>query len=393
MKKVCSVVIALIVLILVGTVSATAALPAGTSFTPGRFGVEDPGTFAPVGDIRILWDPAITEKIDLTDGDVSDWYAAGYAPTSIDPSNMVAWVGDHTKLAGWGITAWFVADADYMYFAFDVTDPTFTYSDDHYNGDAIQMCIDYGRKLGDICESNPDMLISPKNIFYSIPCAEDGAPVQIMRQESAQDGWLTEEDGVKGSSRKTNNGWSVEFAMSWDRLYDDYVWKAWTDDPRIGVGGSDELSLKIGCCLYYLDRSETAGTIHWAAGTTKGIIDDSGSPCVSWTPHDNGILLELPWEDGMHFNGKGIHVLPEETVVTEELTEISTELPVTPPVTEGESTSVPAESSSALSDSSDDGGDANDALTASGCSSVIGGATLTALLALSAVAYTFRKKD
>ena len=149
MKKLWLYVMVLAMLLSAAVLCVSAELPYNGAFTPGRYGVEDPEAFAPVGDVPIQWDRDITQKIDLTDGDVSDWYEAGYARTDISPANMVAWVGDHTNLAGWGMTAWFVADPDYVYMAFDISDPTFTYSDpdSYYNGDAIQLAIDFQRHI------------------------------------------------------------------------------------------------------------------------------------------------------------------------------------------------------------------------------------------------------
>lgn len=349
MKKLWLYVMVLAMLLSAAVLCVSAELPNNSAFTPGQYGVEDPEAFAPVGDVPIQWDRDITQKIDLTDGDVSDWYEAGYARTDISPANMVAWVGDHTNLAGWGMTAWFVADPDYVYMAFDISDPTFTYSDpdSYYNGDAIQLAIDFGGLIGEILENDPDSLTSVKNIFYSIPCTGDGAPVRIMRQESDNDGWLTEAngDGVKGSARMTSKGWSVEFALSWVGLYDDYVWKAWLDNANIYVGGGENRPLKLDCCLYYLDRSETDGPVHWAAGTTNGIEDGAGTPCLSWSSYDNGLRLALSMEDDVYINCKniikitGLETMPPEECCTElpetcgpDIVYTDTVPPVEPPI-------------------------------------------------------------
>ncbi|MBQ3507251.1 MAG: hypothetical protein IJA91_01770 [Clostridia bacterium] len=336
MKKIFALLLAVAVLITVGTVAAFAALPDGISSVPGGYSDD---MFYPVGELRITWDPDAAYKLDLTDGDMTDWVEAAYDMFTIDVSNMVYWVNNTTDGTGvpegWSISSYFVADAEWLYIGFYVADPAFAYilDGDYHSGDAIQLCIDFGNKTGDLIETDPYDTNNSKNIFYSFGCVEDGAPIKIMRQESGDDGWLSEEngDGVRGASRKTNTGWSAEFALSWEQLYEDYTFKPW-DDPTIYIGGDRDLPLEIGCCLYYLDNSETGRyNINWAAGTTNGITDNNGTPHVSWTVYDNGIGLYLPYEEGMDLYCSGIQVL-EKTVTTSAL-ETEAE-PVTEPTQE-----------------------------------------------------------
>ena len=286
-------------------------------FCPGEYsGVAE--DFSPVGNIKIEWDPEAFARLDVTDGDMNDWAEADYCPFSIDASNMVSWGGLNDVPEGWSITTFFVADSDNLYFGFYITDPEFAYgSGGNYDGDAIQLSLDFGRKIGDQLDEDPAAVSNPKNIFYSFSCFADGEPLQIMRQESDQDGWLTEADGVVGSASRTENGWCAEFSMSWDRLYEDYEWKAWDEASRIYVGGEEELPLKIGCNLIYIDRSETGGSVNWAACTTNGITYVDGIPAVSWTAYDNGIQLELDYVEGMELNCDGIVVLDGHTPETE----------------------------------------------------------------------------
>ena len=401
MKKLWLYVMVLAMLLSAAVLCVSAELPDNGAFTPGRYGVEDPEAFAPVGDVPIQWDRDITQKIDLTDGDVSDWYEAGYARTDISPANMVAWVGDHTNLAGWGMTAWFVADPDYVYMAFDISDPTFTYSDpdSYYNGDAIQLAIDFGGLVGEILENDPDSLTSVKNIFYSIPCTGDGAPVRIMRQESDNDGWLTEAngDGVKGSARMTSKGWNVEFALSWVGLYDDYVWKAWLEDPKIYVGGDEDRPLKIGCCLYYLNRDDAnnRGNISWAAGSTNGIADDDGVPQVSWTAWDNGLNLSLKYEDGMQFTCNGIVALDKTVTIPPETTAAETEAPTEPETeapTAAPDTEAPTEAATQAATEAGTSAGTQAPTEDEGCASVVGMGAV-AVLAAAAAFVALKKKD
>ncbi|MBQ9151865.1 MAG: hypothetical protein IJX72_06410, partial [Clostridia bacterium] len=274
-------------LLSLGAVSAAAGYPDGSVGTPGVFSGENSADFFPVGEVRIQWDEDVAEQVDMTDGDISDWLALGLTPTVITADNMVSWVGgaegvrDPGMPAEWKITAYYVADPDYVYMIYDITDSDFAYgaTANGYDGDALQIAIDFGGLLTEAVEKNPDSVPNHGDIFYSFSCLEDGAPLSIMRQESDQDGLLSEEngDGVKGAARKTDKGWSVEMALSWDRMYDDYVWRAWVDDPRIYFGGIEARPLKINATLYYLNRTETAGEITWAAGTTNGtVIDENG---------------------------------------------------------------------------------------------------------------------
>ena len=323
MKKIIAVLMTLAMILSLGAVMASALTVeeiGNITFAAGKYGTtaED---FSSLGTVKIDWDPDAATKLNVKDGDMADWAAAGYNTISLTANNMVSWVGDATTApAGWSISTYFVADSDNLYIGFYVTDPNFAYGDGSgYNGDAFQVCIDFGGKMGDQIEEDPDVLTNPKNIFYSFSCAADGEPLMIMRQESDQDGWLTEDDGVFGAASKTADGWCAEFSMSFDRLFEDYAWKAWDEDAKIYVGSEENLPLKVGCCLYYLDRSETAGDIHWAAGSTNGICFEDGTPAVSWTAYDNGIELELDYVAGMTFSCPNIVVVDiEETTPAEE---------------------------------------------------------------------------
>lgn len=406
MKKLFACIALCALLLSLGTVFAAAELPENVSFTPGKYLGGDPDAYSPVGEITVAWLPDVSDRVDMTDGDLSDWYALGLTATNIDAHNMIAWVGDSTVVGDFKIISFAAADSDYFYLAFDIVDDDFAYgaSGSVYDGDALQLTLDLGGKLGDLYERDPDVLISPKNIFYSFSCVEDGAPIQIMRQESDQDGLLTEAngDGVKGAARKTELGWSAEIALSWEQLYDDYSWKAW-DESRIYLGSDQALSLQLDACLYYLDRGETAGDIQWAAGTTNGLTDDAGNPVVSWTVYDNSITWTVPYQSDMSFSCGGFVIISGyETIAPE------TELPETEPAydvpiiveTENQTMvewyeTIPPEVEEPLRDAAESL-DAEDELNAIlekyGCTAVVSMGSLTALLTVAAAACVLKKK-
>ncbi len=411
MKKFLMMLMAVAMLLSVGSIFASAALPENVEFKDGKYCVENPDDFTPVGDIRITWDPDVSSKLDLSDGDMSDWAKAGYNMITVNDNNMISWVGDMSTMpSGWDISTYFVADSEWLYIGFYVTDPDFVYATglNQYDGDAFQVCIDFGGKLGFALENDPYLLEeNPKNIFYSFSCFEDGAPLQIRRQEADKDEepWLSEANGngVKGTARKTDSGWSAEFALSFEMLYDDYVWKAYETDPKIYIGGEQDLPLTIGCCLYYLDRSVVDGknTTMWAAGTTNGIMKDDGTPVVSWTAYDNGINLYLPYEEGMKFNSENLVVIAPDETVPLETAAPETEAPETKAsatqTSETQAQTEPATNAEAVSSSDQESTASNNETDSAdadsqGCSSVVG-MSLAVVMVTAAAAVVLKKKD
>ena len=395
MKKIFAIVITFAMILSMGAMLVNAELPEGISFTAGKYGVENAEDYSTVGDIALTWDPDASKKLDLSDGDMSDWAAAGYNMITIDASNMVSWVGDPTTApAGWNINTYFVIDPDYLYIGFYVTDPAFAYATaaQGYNGDAFQVCIDFGGKMGDQIKEDPTVMTNNKNVFYSFSCVTDGAPLEIQLQESDQDAMLSEAngDGVKGSASKTDTGWCAEFALSLDMMFEHYKWKSWDEDAKVYIGSDQHIPFKIGCCLYYLDRSESAGDIHWAAGSTNGIADDAGVPQVSWTAYDNGINLILEYQEDLHFTSEGIVVVPL-TETTPEETEAPTEPETDAPETEAP-TAAP-ETNAPETDAPATDAPATEAPTTEaegGCGSVIGFSAI-AILAAAAAAIALKK--
>jgi len=257
---------------------------------------DEPATgFTPVGDVEIDWASNAADVLSF-DGDSEDWEqleAKGNLihETIIDHSNLNPWIGEVSEELS--IKSYFLADADYLYMAFDVTDPTFTYGDTplYYNGDAIQVGIDMGGLIAQTLISDPDLLISEKPIFYSFACYGDGAGIQIMRQESdGNDGVLDEytTDGqIKGSSEKTANGWFAEIAISWDLLMYDVEWLTYLDNYTWEFDADTPLQMDMS--ITYIDRDEIDGAVNMAGGT----FNHTDFP--SWDVWELGMHLTLPW--------------------------------------------------------------------------------------------------
>ena len=405
MKKCLAYVAVLALLLSLGTVFAAAEdLPDGIPFTPGAYLSGNADEFAPVGDITVAWRPDISGTIDLTDGDLSDWYATDLKRTNITSHNMVTWILNETT-NDFKITSFAAADSDYLYLAFDIVDDNFVYNTEDVliGGDTIQLAMDFGGMLKKTLENEPDVLSNPKSIFYTFFCKSDGAPIRIARQESDQDGWLTEAngDGVKGAARKTELGWSAEIALSWQLMYDDYVWKAWADDPKVYIGSDQMLPLQVSACLFYVNHSAN-GVVQWAAGTTNGLTDDAGNPVVSWTAYDNGITWTLPYSNDVSINCTGVRPIYVHYPLTETQPP-ETETPYDDPIiveTELNTSvewyeTIPPEVEETLRDAAESL-DAEDELNAIlekyGCTSAVGLGSLTALLTVAAAAYALKKK-
>ena len=407
MKKLTVWILLCALLLSMGAVAAAAAELPNVSWTPGTYAGE---SFAPLGNMPLEWAPDFAEHMNINDGDLGDWYGGSFAQTSVSPENMVSWVGDKSGIpANWGMSVFCAADPTYLYMAFDVTDNSFTYGTDAatYNGDAIQLGIDFGGLLRKYIEKDPDVLTNNHCIYYSFSCIEDGAPLVISRQDSDQDGCLSEPNGdpVKGAARKTEKGWSVELALSLELLFDDYRWKAWDDGARIYLGTDEHLGLEIGLTMSYLNRETPGGNILWAAAATNGTTDSAGIPQISWTPYDNGSTLILEYQEGMHFDCgdivivTGLETTAPETeppydpdVETYFSTEIASEAQTLPPVWE-ESYAVEWEET--IHDAAEDldkEAELNAILEKNGCTSTLGLGSLAVLLTLAAAAYVTRKK-
>ncbi len=340
MKKILAIVMSVAMILTMGVVFATAAElhPTADKTAAGVY-VTGADNFEPVGDIAITWVADAADKITF-DGKVEEW--GDYDSKTLTPDNFISWVGGGTKddngvdaamPAGFQITARLIADKDYLYVSFNVVDPDVVLKNEggeknYSSGDCFQMNFDFGGMINDIVENNPEIaeaMPNTKSIFYSFGYVGDGQPIIITRQESGgNDGDLTEESSegaVKGYTAKTTDGWSAEFALSWQMLYDDAVWKSFNEEePTVEFGGDNNIPLinKVG--MYYLNQSTnedgSKSGITWAAGTGSGIMKDDTTPAVSFDAYDAGITLKLEAVEGMEFTCENIVVLEKTATDT-----------------------------------------------------------------------------
>lgn len=415
MKHILSLILTVAVLVALGSVYASAE-PLPDWINPklcddAVYMIGSEEEFDMLGDVEIEWDPDAAEKLDLSDSDMQDWVDAGYETTRIDATNMLAWIGDETTYdKDWSMSIYFVSDGEWLYVGFSATDSTFVYGEPNtYNGDAFEMCIDFGGKLGEMLEKNPRRLTNPKNVFYCFSCAEDGAPLTILRQESKNNRHLTEAagDGIRGTAYVTDTGWNAEFALSLEMLYKDYCQKASVNYPPIYVGGQEELPLTIRCSLYYMDRyyNEEEGRIRsrWVAGASSGrVTGDDGMPIMTYTALDNGVNLILPYREDLHFACEKLVVVhPDEgadggdqTATVEPAT--TTVEPATTTAEPATTTTEPVDDAVTTVTESADGGTTTVASTdgggREGCGSVIGVSAVATLL-VAIAAFAIKKKD
>lgn len=263
-----------------------------------------------VGDINITWDAEASSKLNLNDGDISDWATAGYEYITLGPSNFHAWTG--TIPETFAINCYFVADADNLYVGFWINDSTFVQDTDGcdptrtdwrangYWGDAFQIAIDFNSIVERWCDEEDMDFGNNKNIFYSFASYGNGAPITIVREETYNNnGYLSEANGddVSGSTNAYEGGWCAEFSLSWQMLYDDCLEK--TDSIESDFTWNDEKNLTVGITLCYIDHAEAGATETWAGGTF-----DNTAP--GWLATDNGIHLQLAYEDGRTINCSGV---------------------------------------------------------------------------------------
>ncbi len=423
MKKILAMVICVAMILSLGVVLASADeyLPAGISGTPGKYAGEGAGgsvdTFAPVGNIAVQWVADAAEKIEF-DGNMEEWM--NYDQHDIGLNNLVTWVDNglanggttSSAPANFGITSYFLADADYLYVGFFITDDNVQIGKEanKYNtdGDAFQLAVDFGGALARLIENDfaaYDKLPSQSKqmVFYSFDLDNaDGAELNICLQNHSQTAteFLNESnsDGkVKGYGKATEQGWCAEFALSWEMMYEHYLYKTdYRDTNPIYIGGDDNQALEVGIGLYYLNNQDGNG-ISWAAGTASGILvsEANPAPAVTWSPIDCAIELQLSYNDGMEINCSGIEILGAGETEPP-LATLAPNEDVTDPEEDGDNTTAAPENDTTAAPEADTTAAPSDETKApaegDGCASVMGLGAV-AILAAAAAAVALKKKD
>ena len=231
----------------------------------------------------------------VLDGDLGDWLTNNWIPIwqkEFDASNLDPWVGDPEP--GEGFTMYTTCDSEYVYMAFEVHDPTPTYSDDGtYSGDAFQIQLD----LGGLCAQSGEF---ERGIFYSFGMQKDGTmdvSVQCIYQDLASDlSYVMASDDspewregeVKGVTREKEDGsgWVAEFAISWETLIRDVISKVgYKNIADLGLTTDNIKAVMLVC---YIDREGNDGiTGAWGTSLGKGKL----TTAEGWYPENGGIVL------------------------------------------------------------------------------------------------------
>lgn len=335
--------------------------------------------FLPFGEVEGQYDNDLSKKIKL-DGDVSDWQEGGFQKYEIDQYNLDAWLGQVDP--NWSIDMWFGADSEYLYIAFKINDADVDAVEDgnQYNngmGDAFQIQIDFNGWCG-------DSEAFERAVFYSFNLQEDETvEIAVQHIESDSDATFNyvlssddENPEVLGKTKKIENGWCAEFALSWQTLYNHAAEKFSNFGEKIPeFTPGEETKLNLLVCYLNCEDGQIAGA--WGTSAALGSLGGGDG----WYPEGAGMWLIL--------KGTGdIAVETTEAPTTEEPTEAPTDDDVTDetPTDDGkpedEATTAP------------EGGEeqTTEAPKKSGCGSVVA-LPAVALVAVLGVAFVAKKKD
>ncbi len=272
--------------------------------------------FAPVGNVELTASPEL-EKTIIFDGDLSDWQGFVYRKLTISPNNMVSHKGDGIEAAmpmDFRMTTYMALDQHWLYFAFNVVDDSFVHAsgDTSFDGDAITISLDMDNMVKHYCSQDPELFPDDKlPISYTFSCSKDGEAMVFLREHTdgfngnKSDGYISmdSEGTVQGAARKTDTGWSAEFAIKWDQLYEDGTWKCYTDRHNIYI--DENQPLEIGCAVTYIDRDDAdSRRIAWMATTTKGTITGTYEDC--------GINLIIPEDHENRIECDGIYYMCDD---------------------------------------------------------------------------------
>ncbi len=257
--------------------------------------------FAPVGNVALTVTPDLSPTINF-DGDLSDWQGFPYRKLTVSPNNTVSHEDEGISSVmpmDFRMTTYVAADQHWLYFGFDVVDESFVYasSDTSLDGDAITLSFDFGYMLENFIGEDPEFFPDDQMpISYTFSCAKDGGSLIFLQEhtdganDQKRDGYISMASSgtVQGAARKTATGWSAEFAIKWDQLYEDNEWKCYADDYAVWT--TDFHPLEIGCFITYTARgNQDDRKTAWIATTSKGPLTNTYEDC--------GINFYIPHSD------------------------------------------------------------------------------------------------
>lgn len=246
--------------------------------------------FAPVGNVKLTVTPDLSSTI-VCDGDLADWQGFSYRKLTVSPNNAVSHEGEGIASVmpmDFRMTTYVATDQHWLYFGFEVVDEHFVYasSDTSFDGDAITLSFDFDDMVKKFIVQDSHMFDDKMPISYTFSCSKDGEALIFYREHTdasdsnKYDGYISMASSgtVQGAARKTATGWSAEFAIKWDQLYEDSAWKCYADGYECSVIEGDPLEL--GCGITYTAREEQEDrTVTWKATTSQGALTHTYEDC------------------------------------------------------------------------------------------------------------------
>ena len=251
--------------------------------------------FAPVGNVKLTVNSNLSRIVTL-DGDFTDWEGFVYRKLIVSPNNTVSHEGkgiESVMPMDFRMATYVATDQHWLYFGFEIIDEHFIYASGvtSFDGDAISLSFDLGNKLREVYDDVPHLISNPRPISYTFSCTEDGKDLIILKENTDEnDGLLSYEDSgsIRGVAKKTEQGWSAEFAIMWQQIFDDNECKY---DHYFGpyeVAVYDINPLQLGCGITYIARDGSdQRDITWMATTSRGTL--------TYSPLDCGINFWMPF--------------------------------------------------------------------------------------------------
>lgn len=204
-------------------------------------------------------------------------------------------------------------DENYLYIAYDVTDPTKSYFTEYAwdGGDNVQLLLDLGPSLPGIVLNDSQQTGGNRGtLFSSAPQLKpDGTPGTALycHQCVANESIITDYSVAPFGAEVTDHGWTFEEGIPWEILAADMKDKCGADVGKIGKG------TEVTALLIYNDYNNHK-MANWFGTTKTGYTTE-----FSWEPDEHGITFTLL--------GEG-EKAPDPATTTEP-TETTTETPVT----------------------------------------------------------------